>query len=292
MELPALLADAPGPRPWKFPDGSFDGFEARYFHLGPGKHALEVTVATVRDRPVAAQVRELWKARQGRTASPLLLAVLHDSPDGARAWLCGPVGEDPPVYFDLDPSQAERIARAALQEPHRHAAIRFLVSVLPETETELPGLRNVGMFATHELKMDVPRRPDWASMTARGRTLLDKQGRELIEGLGFEIEARGIATSVLRIRDGGVATAIAIFLERKESPEATSARFPDASPVSTALAHADRENLRYVVLTRVRQIQIYGAGEIGVGRKGRARSRSGSPLICGISHGPPRKGGS
>jgi hypothetical protein len=36
-----------------------------------------------------------------------------------------------------------------LEEPDRHAALRFHRGAIPEVETTLPGLRNEGLLATH-----------------------------------------------------------------------------------------------------------------------------------------------
>jgi hypothetical protein len=270
MRAEAFLEDHPGERPWQ---SSSPSIRARRFFLGKGASALEVAVAHATKRPGRGDVRQIWNARHGGAASPLLLVVLWEDLGDTRAWLCGPVGDEPPVFENLDASQAERIAQTALAEPDRHSAIRLLKSALPETESELPGLHNVGMFATYHLRERVPARPDWSAMVDRGRTLLKKGGRDLVEGLGFDIEARGATTNVLRIRENGQASAVAIFLDESESPEALSSRFPESTPVSTALARATAENVKYVVLTRGREIRLYGATtDVGVGRKGRAET--------------------
>jgi hypothetical protein len=221
--------------------------------------------------PSEGKVRALWRARHGNTPSPLLLVVLYADGTATRAAVCGPAGSDPTVRTGLDPSQVERLAQIALDEPDRHAAIRFLADSLTQAETNLPGLRNVGMFASHELREGVPGRPDWPRLVEAGRPLLTKRGRELVEALGFEVEARGIATQVLRVREGQRRIAVAVFLERGEQADAPSARFQDASPVSHALSRADQENLDFVVLTQGPTIRIYSARRhAGVGRRGRA----------------------
>src|SRR5690606_34387960 len=178
-----------------------DGFTPVSTCLGQGTNALEVAVATAPMAPSEGKVRALWRARHGNTPSPLLLVVLYADGTATRAAVCGPAGSDPTVRTGLDPSQVERLAQIALDEPDRHAAIRFLADSLTQAETNLPGLRNVGMFASHELREGVPRRPDWPRLVEAGRPLLTKRGRELVEALGFEVEARGIATQVLRVRE-------------------------------------------------------------------------------------------
>ena len=96
--------------------------------IGPGSGGLEVAVVRGERKPTQDALRNAWKDRQGGRATPVLLVALHSD----RAALCGPAGEVPPVFLDLDMGQVERICRTALDEPNRHAATRFLWSVLPE----------------------------------------------------------------------------------------------------------------------------------------------------------------
>jgi hypothetical protein len=69
---------------------------------------------------------------------------------------CGPAGEEPGVYRDLDSNKASRVASESLKEPNRNAAIRYLEGTLPELQSSLSGLKNEGMFAIHELNNGVP----------------------------------------------------------------------------------------------------------------------------------------
>jgi hypothetical protein len=75
---------------------------------------------------------------------------------GDNGDLCGPSGDEPPVYLDRAPSQIERLSLTALAEPYRHAASRFLQPVEPEVKSPLPGLWNEEPTATHELSYGVP----------------------------------------------------------------------------------------------------------------------------------------
>jgi len=262
-----FLADH-DPRRWSAPRGTPSGITPEVFFLGEGNHALEVALATSRHRPKAGDVRALWKLRQGRRPSPLLLVVAYEDRDGIRVTVCGPVGENPPLVADLEPSQVERLAGAALAEPSRHAAVRLLVAMLPEVGSDLPGLRNSGLLATQELHQGVPRRHDWPEACAKGREVLSLRGRALVEGLGFSVEPLSVTSSVLKVKDAK--RAVAIFLDEGEAFDDAGERF-GTSPVSQALALADREGLPWVVLTRARQVRLYSARvDTGVGRKGRA----------------------
>jgi hypothetical protein len=126
------------------------GINPENFWTGRGRDALEVAYGTAASKPNATTVRDVWKQRHGRAAAPLLAVVEYPAEQPSRATVCGPAGEDPPVV-DLDRDHAERFARAALAEPDRHVAIRFLAAALEGDPDEQPGLRNKGLLATHEL---------------------------------------------------------------------------------------------------------------------------------------------
>lgn len=237
--------------------------------IGSGDHGLEVALAQARSRPRVEDVRKLWKARHAGRPSPVLLVVTHDS----KAAICGPVGDNPPVINDLGIDQVERLCSAALAEPNRHSAVRFLVAMLDGLHTTelLPGVRNIGMLATHEMRTGVLARADWEASCKRGKKLLPLKGRQLVESLGFGVETLSTTSSVLTIN--GSKRVVAVFLDEGEGFEDPASRFNGISPVSNALALADRENLPWVVFTRGRQIRLYSARpDIGVGRKGRAET--------------------
>ncbi len=186
--------------------------------------------------------------------------------------VCGPAGEQPTLLYDLARSQVERLASAALAEPTRHHALRFLLAMLPEVESDMPGLRNTGLLATQELRFGVPARSDWEAATSSGKHLLGLSGQQLVEGLGFSVTNLSITSSVLTVGDG-IKRAVAVFLDDTESFDTAAERFQGTSPVSEGLALADKEGLPWVVLTRGRQIRLYAArADTGVGRKGRAET--------------------
>jgi hypothetical protein len=231
----AFLTEQPGARPWSFADSIPGGFTLSAYYLGPGDSPLEVAVAEAPHSPSPPDVRALWKRRQGGTPSPLLLVVLYPASQPTTAAICGPTGDPPTLVRDLDPANVERIAQTALAEPNRHAAVRFLVEVLGELESELPGLRNEGLLATHELRSGVPTRADWAEACERSKGLLTKRGRDLVESLGFTVQPRDTTTFTLRAGPSETATAVAIFLDEQETFEGAGQRFDGNSPVSLAL---------------------------------------------------------
>lgn len=243
------------------------GLQPHGLILGAGPNALEVAVTEAARRPTAADLRAVWARRLAGRASPLLLVALY----GDRAVVCGPVGDPPPVVFDLNPVAAERICAAALDEPNRHAALRFLQSILPEIDSPLVGLRNEGLLATHELEAGVPARPDWSSAQARARPVLTARGTGLLGGLGFSVESTPGPVSILR--SAGTKTAIAILLDRSEAPELTNTRFSGLSPVAYAMAKADEERVPYVIVLAGPTMRLYTTRiGTGVGRRGRTET--------------------
>ena len=212
----------------------------------------------------------MWRQRHGHRAAPLLLAVTYLAGQRSRAVLCGPAGDDP-LVVDLDYDLAERMAAAALGEPDRHSAIRFLSEALEGEPDEHPGLRNKGLFATHELLYGVPKRDDWDAATARSRPLLGRSGQDLVRGLGYEIDQRA-RHSVLRSSEDR-AQAVAVFLQESEQADQPSSRFENQTPVTYALAHADRDNIPWVLAERSGAVRLYSTSTSGAaGQRGRTET--------------------
>lgn len=244
----------------------------RYW-TGRGRDGLEVAHIGFDATPSVAEVRKLWAERHKRRAAPLLVVAEY----AGTAWLCGPVGEDPPVV-ERDLTQAERIAATALAEPSRHLAIQFLSEALQAPNDEVPGLRNRGLLATHELHRGVPGRSDWPKATARGMPLLQHQGAALVEALGFDVEQRR-THAVLRVGGAGHARAVAVFLDETEQPDRPSERFDRQSPVTFALNEADRDGLPYVLAVRGSTLRLYSTATSGaVGQRGRTETYVGIDL--------------
>src|SRR5579885_2039325 len=139
--------------------------------LGKGAQGVQVAVLAADRRPSLSDLRALWRSRLKGRATPVLLVALYDS----KAAICGPAGEHPPAYNELDPELVERICRAALEEPDRHSALRRLHAAIPSIEAPLAGLRNEGLFATHQLER-VRDDFDWVKATSRGRSIIGDRG--------------------------------------------------------------------------------------------------------------------
>jgi hypothetical protein len=258
-------------RTWRDTDGAAEarGVYTAQSLTGPGPNALQVAYGTA-DRPTVPALRELWRQRHGHGAAPLLLVVGYPRTNPTRAMVCGPAGDDPAVV-DLHHDHAERLAGAALAEPNRNLAIRFLAAALDGDPAVLPGIRNRGLLATHALESWVPQELDWTAAGERARPLLGKRDHDLVRELGYAIEARG-NHQVLRTA-GGTAQAVAVFLQPTEQEEQPSPRFGNQTPVTSALSSADRENLPWVVSVRGGTVRLYSTETSGsAGQRGRAET--------------------
>ncbi|MDE2644241.1 MAG: hypothetical protein OXI05_00170 [Bacteroidota bacterium] len=235
--------------------------------IGDGTHAVEVVVAHALKKPSDGEMRRVWKDRKGNRAAPLILVVLHLD----KASLCGAAGEEPPVYPDRNPGQVERLCRELLDQPDRHAALRILSQTLPSFKTTLPGLRNEGLLAFHELEHGVSTRADLQRTGRKAQAALGLQGEALLEALGFSIEPLDNLTSVLRSNDRD--TALAVMLHEGESVENKEQRFNLLSPVSYAFRKADSKNLKWILFTQGNRIRLYATDiNVGVGRRGRTET--------------------
>lgn len=246
---------------------STDGYRPVGLGIGSGPGGLEVVVLESTHEPTITDLRRIWKSRVGGRATPVLLVALHRD----RVAICGPSGDPPPAFVNLEAERVERICRAALSEPTRHAALRFLHATLPDIEAPLAGLHNEGLFASHELAHGVPRRPDWQAASETARRILARRGTELLENLGLAVEPLAGPAKVLRA--SGTRVAVAVLLDRNETPETASERFSHLSPVSYALAKADEERVSWVVVLSGAAIRLYSAKtDAGVGRRGRTET--------------------
>ena len=242
-------------------------FEVKGLAIGNGASPVEVLITTSTGQPSLPSVRSAWKTRNAGRVAPLLLVVTYED----KAAFCGPVGVDPPAYVDLDPGQVERICREALEQPDRHAALRALRDSIPAVESDLAGVRNEGFLATHELRVGARERADWGEAQRRAVGLLSSRGNDLLRGLEFRVEQHDRVVSILRAGERKVG--VAILLNRDESPELQGERFSSLSPISYALAVADRENLPCVLLQQDAKIRIYPTRVgVGVGRRGRTET--------------------
>ena len=257
--LPDIVA-----RPLKQQNHS--GIDPVSLYVGKGVNPIEVALYTSRAKLTAIAVSKVWSERKGGRATPLLTIVVHKD----EVAICGPVGEQPPVFFIQDLSQAERLAREALSKSDRHAAIRLLSESLPSLGSDLPGISNQGLFALHALKKEVSERADKESARNYSKKIVDKNGIGLLNGLGYTIEKIDNLTNLLR--SGDKRTALAVMLQDDELEDAGAERFNNVSPVSYALTKADKEQLPWVIFVQGHKVRLYSTQNIGVSKRGRTET--------------------
>ncbi len=254
------------PRPLS--DRAPAGITASELFLGKGDSPLQVAVFRATRQPTKTELRTLHDDRKRGGVAPVGVVVLHGT---GRAALATNTGIDFLAFEDLEATQVERICAAGLSAPDRHSAYRLLAASLSQIGSTVPGLRNAGLFAMHELEAGVPNRPDWASACGTAKSLLTLQGRTLIERLGFRRETLPGPAEVLVTANRRVA--VAVFLERPDQIEPAGPLFDQLSPISYALAKADEHNLEYVIVTAGTTLRVYPVKPgVGTGRRGRTET--------------------
>jgi hypothetical protein len=211
-------------------------------------------------------LRDLFVARKGKTQIQLVVAVVHDQ----AVHLFGP---DPRAQaIELSIEQAERQLQSVLAEPDVLAATeRFAGFRKASDSTGVSGFTNSGLFATHHITTNVPRRTDWESLGEEARPLLNLRRQKLIEALGFGTKPGPNGTLLLSI-GGHPPRAVAVLLDDTEQFDAKTQRF-QLSPVAFGLAVASRQEVPWLVVLRKDQIRLYpGRDGVGVGAKGQAET--------------------
>jgi len=236
--------------------------------LGKGSLALEILIVSLPAKPNKASLRDLLQQRQGRRASPVLIAAPWGND---RVAVCGISEKESIELLDLPRNQVEAICIKALNAEGRNQAIRILQKSLLQLNESILGLRNEGMFAMQELAYGVTARSDWSASVAKSDELCELRGRRLIKGLGYTTEETPGPAVILLAHDRR--TALAILLKQPEEIDAASLLFDNSSPISFALAKADRENLDFVLVIAGSTIRLYHT-QPGVGTAHRGRSET------------------
>jgi len=253
---------------WKEPSAPA-GMTTDRIYLGPdpfGLGGFQVAVASTVTSPSRQVLRDLFTARKGKTQIQLVVAVTHDS----TVHLFGPDPQSQPIELPLD--QGQRQLQSVLSEPDVLAATERLAGFRKAHDsTASAGFINSGLFATHHIKSNVPKRSDWSALGESARPLLGMRNAGLIEALGFK--TRKGPNGTLTLSAGSDAPrAVAVLLDESEQFEAKSTRF-QLSPVAFGLAVAARQEVPWLVVLRKDQIRLYpGRDGVGVGSKGQAET--------------------
>ncbi|RIA47493.1 Eco57I restriction-modification methylase domain-containing protein [Dichotomicrobium thermohalophilum] len=232
-------------------------------YIGRGQLALEVVVAEAGTAPTTEKLRKIWNERSQGRAAPLLVVIRTTH----TASICGPGGEQPPVFRGVELDQARRLCSKALDAEDRHQALLFLTAALPSLESELPGVNNQGLFSDHELMVGARRRSDWSSAETKAARVLGHEDEDLLRALGFDVQRVDSVTSILKC--GERHRAVAVLLDDRETPEGASDRFQAMSPMSWALNQAENRGLPWVVMIQGGALRLCSPDpDVGVGRRG------------------------
>ena len=189
------------------------GLEPVGLYVGKGSNAMEVAVAKGDAQPNRAMLLDFMKARRDRRSTPVLAVVLH--PGGVS--FCGATGDNPSVHMNVDEGQLERLCLDVLDQPDRHAALRFLGPAQSSLNEDIPGICNKGLVALHHLRKRVPRRDDWDEANRKSSHAVGKRDGALLSALGFMVTHLDSQTNLLC--NGEERTAVAVMLRETESPE-------------------------------------------------------------------------
>lgn len=259
---------------WATPPGCPEGFQTRRVYAGRSDHLggspLEIAVAlwTKHDRVPREALSKLHGLRVNKRATPVVLAV--ELADGSVVTF-GPNPSAAPLN-PLGGEQATRVFQAVLDEPTALLARARLAALSQAIDsTTIPGVKNSGLFANHELRVGVPQRPDWTAACRQSMPLLVERGPHLIQQLGYSVGRAGAHALVLT-GHGPRPQAIAVMLDEREAFDTDSPRF-SVSPVAYGLKMAEQQGVSWLILARGSQLRLYPARiDLGVGRKGLAET--------------------
>jgi len=229
---------------------------------------VEVAFAQSPSRPSAQDARRLWRTRSGGRATGVLLLAAYPAAQGARAVVVGL--HDDARFRDVPLSHAERIIERALDAHTTREAEQLLDELLAEDgDGGVPGLRNEGLFATHELEKNVPSRADWAQARTRASAVRGHEGEDLLRALGWSLTPHG---ADLILGSAEMEHAVAVLLEGSEVFDRPSLRFGlGTSPVEHALMVAQQRRLTWVLAVQGPRVRLYTADpDTGIARKGTA----------------------
>jgi hypothetical protein len=259
------------PIDWARPEGCPAGFEPRQVVNGNGSGlAIEIVITkwTKGDLPNREALTRLHKIRVNERATPVVLVVELEN---GGALVFGPNPAAAPLG-PLPQEQVQRLLQASLDEPTVVAARNRLAGLMQSIDsTAMPGVKNSGLFANHELMNGVPQRADWTTACESSVSKLSLKGQQLIDKLGYS-SGRAGAHALLLTGTGPRPEAIAVMLDEREAFDADSPRFT-ISPVAYGLKMAAQQGVPWLIMLRGTQLRLYPARiEFGVGRKGLAET--------------------
>jgi hypothetical protein len=185
------------------------GAESAAVWTGPSKK-IEVAYARFTAPPKAPELSSAWAARQAGSKTPVLL--VWEEPSGFHLAFGTSVGN--PRLTDISRPASRQATEALIKAAVDHAdpagALAAVDAGVLELSSRIPGLRNGGLVATHQLAGAVRARPDWAAAAAKAKGSFGQRRAALLKSLGFEV-APG-ASDVLVLSSSGAERATAVLV--------------------------------------------------------------------------------
>lgn len=235
----------PGLRPRAWAQiGSPAGIRPVDLYVNPAVPQVEVVYAeSSHGQPTVADTRRLWKLRSANRPSAVLLVVGYEAPDGIRRGRLAGLHDGNVTTTDPSLDSVATAAEGALRSGSTKRAESMLGVFFERVPDDHPvvGLRNEGLFATHELVENVPRRADWADAVTLAGSLIDESAEGLVRGLGWTVRRHGEA---LLLGTDDRREAVAIILQGDEVFDRTTSRLGHLSPVEYAISVAQDSGAR------------------------------------------------
>lgn len=228
---------------------------------------VEVLFAEVPSPLSTTDIRGIHSWRLNKRIATVVVAI--KSPKGVQ--LFGPTNDREAVSVSLDTSK--RVLQAALSDTNPMDARRNLITFYDTLESsDMPGVKNKGLFASHHLRENLPARSDWSQLAAEGQKIAQHRRLELIESLGFKVKSEDRNTLILE-SGTGENRVLAVLLEESENFEAAGGRFFPSSPVAWGLSIAADHDIPWLIVLKKDRIRLHpGKDGIGVGQKGQAET--------------------
>lgn len=237
-----------------------------YLGRDDGLGSFEVLIGSATETPSQTLLKDLHQSRLNKRNVDLIVGIEF----GSSIWLYGPEKDRAAVTLKAD--KAVRALQTCLDEEGTLSAYKRYVAILDaHSTTDMPGVRNRGLFANHHIRENVPNRKDWGALTEQARPLARLRHRQLVSALGFAVSEETSDALVLCNSDDEN-RAVAILLDGDETFENSSSRFP-SSPVAAGLRVAQRLGVPWLIVIRKEQIRLYpGRDGVGVGQKGQVET--------------------
>jgi hypothetical protein len=213
--------------------------------------------------PSRETLRVLHLARKGKSNVQLIVGAVF----GELIWLFGP--DDRAEVIEAFPlNQGLRQLQSALSEPNAISAYARLGQFRRAMDsTSLPGFINNGLFASHHIRENVPKRSDWSAQCEMAKPWLVLRDENLIKAMGYKTE-KAAGHALILTSGTPVPRAVAVLLGESEQFDSASPKHSPLSPVAWGLNVAARQSVSWLIILRKDQIRLYPARDgVGVGQK-------------------------